>query len=192
VERHDLRYRLYDEFGAETLREHQSFVGLFPPVDSRVALEHREDADEELDRLKREMRESLPAGATYAEVAAYADRETAFTALDLHARYDRADAAEITSLELDEVAGVEAALDVLDVRDPFLLVMGDSKSDLRVMEWAAERDAGIAAAPEHAAADVRSHVFDRDELVFARGQSATMLRTVYVLDLLARPAQATA
>jgi len=100
--------------------------------------------------------------------------------------YYRADAAEISSLELDKVAGVEAALDVLDVRDPFLLVMGDSKSDLRVMEWAAEHDAGIAAAPEHASADVLSHVLDRDELVFGRGQSATILRTVYVLNLLAQ------
>ncbi|WP_435098899.1 HAD hydrolase family protein [Halorubrum sp. N11] len=420
MERHNLLYRLYDEFDAETLREYQSLVDLFPPVDSRVALEHWEDAGEELERLKREIREALPAGATFAEVAAYADREAAFTALDLHARYDRAvnalvldvdetlrsaggtdneipretlhmltelhdagvpvvictgqtlenvkgfmiqglgneivhsgnfsivyesgngvftpghgshtkrllyedldepvrgtfdavrsrvlpdapenvrrgchlqgnefnvtlkpnfetggadaevviddglvhligllgevivdrvsdgldvgdidlaargaawarahyaaadpeigevieatavddpaeageipepvaalfdridvgyyhaDAAEITSLELDKVAGVEAALDVLDVRDPFLLVMGDSKSDLRVMEWVAEHEAGIAAAPEHASADVLSHVLDRDELVFARGQSATMLRTVYVLNLLAR------
>jgi hydroxymethylpyrimidine pyrophosphatase-like HAD family hydrolase len=422
MERHDILYRLYDEFDAETLREHQSFVDLFPPVDSRVALEHWEDASEELDRLKRGIREALPAGAIYAEVAAYADRETAFTALDLHARYGRAvnalvldvdetlrsaggtdneipretlhmltelhdagvpivictgqtlenvkgfmiqglgnelvhsgrfsivyesgngvftpghgsrtkrllyedldesvrdvfdavrsrvlpdapenvrrgchlqgnefnvtlkpnfetggadaeaviddglvhlidllgevvvdrvaddvdvgesdlaargaawacahyaasdpeigaviestagdggasvaaedvpepvaalfdridvgyyraDAAEITSLELDKVAGVEAALDVLEVRDPFLLVMGDSKSDLRVMEWAAEHDAGIAAAPEHASADVLSHVLDRDELVFGRGQSAAMLRTVSVLNLLAR------
>jgi len=431
MERHDLLYRLYDEFDAEALREHQSFVDLFPPVDSRVALEHWEDAGEELDRLKRGVRESLPAGATFAEVAAYADRETAFTALDLHARYDRAvnalvldvdetlrsaggtdneipretlhmlrelhdsgvpivictgqtlenvkgfmiqglgnelvhsgrfsivyeagngvftpghgsrtkrllyedlddavrgvfdgvrsrvlpdapenvrrgchlqgnefnvtlkpnfetggadaeaviddglvhlidllgeavvdrvaddldaaesratgaaladrgaawarahyaaadpeirevieatagagapsadaaveaeavpepvaalfdriavgyyraDAAEIGSLELDKVAGVEAALDVLDVRDPFLLVMGDSKSDLRVMRWVAERGAGIAAAPEHASADVLSHVLDRDELVFARGQSAAMLRTAYVCNLLAR------
>jgi hydroxymethylpyrimidine pyrophosphatase-like HAD family hydrolase len=420
MERHDLLYRLYDEFDAETVREHQSFVDLFPPVDSRVALEHWEDASEELDRLKREIRESLPGGATYAEVAAHADREAAFTALDLHARYDRAvnalvldvdetlrsaggtdneipretlhmltelhdagmpivictgqtlenvkgfmiqglgnelvhsgrfsivyeagngvftpghgsrtkrllyedldesvrgtfdavrsralpdapenvrrgchlqgnefnvtlkpnfetggadaeaviddglvhlidllgevvvdrvapdldadgidpeargaawarahyaaadpeirevieaagvddpaetgavpepvaalfdridvgyyraDAAEISSLELDKVAGVEAALDVLDVRDPFLLVMGDSKSDLRLMEWVAERETGISAAPEHATAEVLSHVLDRDELVFARGQSATMLRTVYVLNLLAR------
>jgi len=71
--------------------------------------------------------------------------------------------------------------------DPFLLVMGDSKSDLRVMEWAAEHDAGIAAAPEHASADVLSHVLDRrDELVFGRGKSATILRTVYVLNLLAQ------
>jgi hydroxymethylpyrimidine pyrophosphatase-like HAD family hydrolase len=423
MQRHDILYRLYDEFDTETLREYQSFVDLFPPVDSRVALEHWEDTGEGLERLKGEIRESLPAGATYAEVAASADSETAFTALDLHARYDRAvnalvldvdetlrsaggtdneipretlhvltelhdagvpivictgqtlenvkgfmiqglgneivhsgnlsivyeagngvftpghgsrtkrllyedldeavrgtfdavrsrilpdapenvrrgchlqgnefnvtlkpnfetggpdaeaviddglvhlidllgevvvdrigddladldagsldpadrgaawarthyaaadpeiravieatasdgpaeagaipepiaslfdridvgyyhaDAAEISSLELDKVAGVEAALDVLDVRDPFLLVMGDSKSDLRVMEWVDERGTGVSAAPEHASADVLSHVLDRDELVFARGQSATTLRTVYVLNLLAR------
>ncbi|MUW14913.1 HAD hydrolase family protein [Halorubrum sp. CBA1125] len=435
MERYDLLYRLYDEFDVETLREHQSFVDLFPPVDSRVALEHWEDASDELERLKREIREELPAGETLAEVAARADRETAFTALDLFSRYDRAvnalvldvdetlrsaggtdneipretlhmlteihesgvpivictgqtlenvkgftiqglgnelvhsgtvsivyetgngvftpghgsrtkqllyqrlddsirnvfdavrssvlsaapenvrrgchlqgnefnvtlkpnfetgsadaetviddglvhlidllgasvveevaadlagdargpadfdddspadaladrgaawarvhyaaadpeirevleatgiepanaggetadvpepvaalfdridvgyyrgDAAEIGSLELDKVAGVEAAIDVLDVRDPFLLVMGDSKSDLRVMEWVADNDAGIAAAPEHASEDVLSHVRDRDELVFGQGQSATMLRTVYALNLLAQ------
>ncbi|WP_280585321.1 HAD family hydrolase [Halorubrum sp. Boch-26] len=444
MERYDLLYRLYDEFDVETLREHQSFVDLFPPVDSRVALEHWEEASDELTLLKSEIRDALPGGATFAEIAAHADRETAFTALDLHARYGRAvnalvldvdetlrsaggtdneipretlhvltelhdarvpivictgqtlenvkgfmiqglgnelvhsgsfsivyesgngvftpghgsrtkrllyeeldesvrgifdavrsrvlpeasqdirrgshlqgnefnvtlkpnfetgsadaeaviddglvhlidllgvvvveradvavggegngdgdgpaeggeggrraedpapaergaawarahyaaadpeirevleasadggeaapapaaladipepvaalfdqiavgyyrgDAAEISSLELDKVAGVEAALDVLDVRDPFLLVMGDSKSDLRVMEWIAERDWGIAAAPEHASADVLSHVLDRDELVFDRGTSARMLRTAHILNLLAR------
>ena len=449
MERYDLLYRLYDEFDVETLREHQSFVNLFPPVDSRVALDHWEDASDELALRKAEIRDSLPNGATFAEVAAYADRETAFTALDLRARYGRAvnglvldvdetlrsaggtdneipretlhmltalhdagvpivictgqtlenvkgfmiqglgselvhsgsfsivyesgngvftpghgsrtkrllyeeldetvrgvfddvrsrvlpeapqdvrrgchlqgnefnvtlkpnfetgsadaeaviddglvhlidllgavaveragvetgdgrpergaawarahyaaadpeirdvleanaaartdavsaradaavggtetgeaatvpvdasdagasdpgvladvpepvaalfdridvgyyrgDAAEITSLELNKVAGVERALDVLDVTDPFLLVMGDSKCDLRVMEWVADRGIGIAAAPEHASAAVRSHVLDRDELVFDRGASARMLRTAYVLNLL--------
>ncbi|WP_049983275.1 HAD family hydrolase [Halorubrum sp. BV1] len=436
MERYDLLYRLYDEFDVETLREYQSFVDLFPPVDSRVALDHWEEVSDELDRLKRQIRESFPAGSTFAEIAAHADRETAFTALDLFARYDRAvnalvldvdetlrsagqtdneipretlhilteihesgvpivictgqtlenvkgfmiqglgnelvhsgnlsivyeagngvftpshgsetkrllyqdlgadvrsifervrtralsaapdnvrrgchlqgnefnvtlkpnfetgsadaeaviddglvhlidalgaavaervadevdepvdgaaanadrdaqpvraergaawarahyaaadpeirdvleaagiepaagepsrspdipapvaslfdeidvayyrgDAAEIGSLELDKVAGVDAAFDVLDVADPFALVMGDSKSDLRVMEWAAANDAGIAAAPEHASADVLSHVLDHDELVFDRGQSAKMLRTAYVMNLFAR------
>ncbi|MFW5917140.1 MAG: HAD hydrolase family protein [Halorubrum sp.] len=421
MERYDLLYRLYDEFDVETLREHQSFVDLFPPVDSRVALDHWETASDELDRLKGEIRDALPAGGTFAEVAAYADRETAFTALDLHARYGRGvnvlvldvdetlrsaggtdneipretlhvlttlhdagvpivictgqtlenvkgfmiqglgnelvhsgdfsivyesgngvftpghgsrtkrllyegldesvrgvfgdvrsrvlseaprnvrrgshlqgnefnvtlkpnfetgsadaeavideglahlidllgavvvervgienvaspvsptdrgaawarahyaaadpeirevlegnadafgasaladvpepvaalldridvgyyrgDAAEITSLELDKVAGVDAALDVLDVSDPFMLVMGDSKSDLRVMEWVADRDAGLSAAPEHASADVLSHVLDRDELVFDPGASARILRTAYVLNHFSR------
>ncbi|WP_323675156.1 HAD hydrolase family protein [Halorubellus sp. PRR65] len=100
--------------------------------------------------------------------------------------YYEADAAEIGSLELNKVVGVEAALDVLDVADPFSLVMGDSKSDLRVMQWVAEHDAGIAAAPEHASGDVLEHVLETDELVFDRGASATMLRTVYVMALLAR------
>ncbi|MFD1569502.1 HAD family hydrolase [Halorubrum laminariae] len=428
MERYDLLYRLYDEFDVEVLREHQTFVDLFPLVDSRVALDHWEEVNDELERLKRQIHESFPAGGTFAEIAAHADRETAFTALDLFARYDRAinalvldvdetlrsagqtdneipretlhilteiyesgvpivictgqtlenvkgfmiqglgnelvhsgnlsivyeagngvftpghgsrtkrllyqdlgpdvretfetvrsralsaapenvrrgchlqgnefnvtlkpnfetgsadaeaviddglvhlidvlgasvvervvdeiddpkiddtedhedhgaawarahyaaadpeiqevleaseaasvagetdastdipdpvaslfdridvayyrgDAAEVGSLELDKVAGVEAALDVLDVPDPFALVMGDSKSDLRVMEWTAANDAGVAAAPEHASADVLSHVLDRDELVFDRGQSAKMLRTAYVLNLFAR------
>jgi hydroxymethylpyrimidine pyrophosphatase-like HAD family hydrolase len=100
--------------------------------------------------------------------------------------YYEADAAEITSLELNKVVGVEAALDVLGVADPFALVMGDSKSDLRVMEWVAEHDAGVSAAPEHASRDVLEHVVATDELVFDEGGAAEMLRTTYALDRLAR------
>ena len=99
--------------------------------------------------------------------------------------YYHADAAEVSSLELDKVVGVEAALSVLDVADAFVLVMGDSKSDLRVMEWAAERDRGVAAAPTHASADVLDHVRATDELVFERGDAASVLRTAYVVNLLA-------
>jgi hydroxymethylpyrimidine pyrophosphatase-like HAD family hydrolase len=99
--------------------------------------------------------------------------------------YYEADAAEIGSLELNKVVGVEAAFDVLGVEDPFAVMMGDSKSDLRVMEWLAETGTGIAAAPEHASRDVLDHVRSTDELVFDRGNAAEMLRTVYALDRLA-------
>jgi hydroxymethylpyrimidine pyrophosphatase-like HAD family hydrolase len=98
--------------------------------------------------------------------------------------YYHADAAEIGSLELNKPRGVRAALDVLDCADPFVLVMGDSKSDLRVMEWAAENDCGIAAAPNHSSTAVLDHVRSTDGLVFDRGDAASMLRTVYVLNLL--------
>ncbi|SIR58843.1 HAD family hydrolase [Natronorubrum thiooxidans] len=100
--------------------------------------------------------------------------------------YYEADAAEIGSLELNKVVGVERALEVLGVDDPFSLVMGDSKSDLRVMEWVDENDAGIAAAPEHASQDTLEHVLETDELVFDRGKSVDILRTVYALNRLAR------
>ena len=100
--------------------------------------------------------------------------------------YYEADAAEIGSLELNKVVGVEAALDVLDVDDPFAFVMGDSKSDLRVMEWVAENDAGVAAAPEHSSEGVLDHVHATDGLVFDQGDAATPLRIVYALDRLAR------
>jgi hydroxymethylpyrimidine pyrophosphatase-like HAD family hydrolase len=96
--------------------------------------------------------------------------------------YYEADAAEIASRELNKVVGVEAALDVLGVDDPFALVMGDSKSDLRVMEHVAERDAGIAAAPEHASQRVLDHVKSTDELVFDEGAADEILRTVWALD----------
>jgi hydroxymethylpyrimidine pyrophosphatase-like HAD family hydrolase len=131
-----------------------------------------------------------------AGVLAARDAEPELAAADvpaaLAARFDRvdvayyhADAAEVSSLELDKVVGVEAALSVLDAPDAFVLVMGDSKSDLRVMEWAAERDRGVAAAPTHASADVLDHVRATDELVFERGDAASVLRTAYVVNLLA-------
>ncbi|ELZ24360.1 Haloacid dehalogenase domain-containing protein hydrolase type 3 [Halosimplex carlsbadense 2-9-1] len=98
--------------------------------------------------------------------------------------YYEGDAAEVVSRELDKPGGVEAAFEVLGVDDPFALVLGDSKSDLRVMEWVAERDAGIAAAPEHASSVVLDHVRERDDLVFPAGDAGDVLRTVYALDRL--------
>jgi hydroxymethylpyrimidine pyrophosphatase-like HAD family hydrolase len=97
--------------------------------------------------------------------------------------YYEGDAAEIGSRELNKVVGVESALGVLGVEEPFALVMGDSKSDLRVMRWAAD-GRGIAAAPEHASQDVLEHVLETDELLFDRGRSADMLRTIYALNRL--------
>ncbi|ARS90591.1 HAD family hydrolase [Natrarchaeobaculum aegyptiacum] len=413
MERYDLVYRLYDEYDAKTVREFQEFVDVFPPVDSRVALEHWQDATDELEARKDEIRADFAAGETFAEIAARATRDQAFTALDLEAKYGRAvnvlvldvdetlrsaggtdneipretlhmltefheagvpivictgqtlenvkgfaiqglgseivhsgnfsivyeagtgvftpghgaqtkqllfedldeeirtvfddvrsrvlpdapedlrrgchlqgnefnvtmkpnyetgssqareiidealvylidlladavgsaldlesdpdsvtawarafyadqdpeiravleseraypevdddlpdeladvldridvayyeaDAAEIGSLELNKVVGVERAFDVLDVAEPFALVMGDSKSDLRVMEWVADTETGIAAAPEHASRDTLEHVLETDELVFDRGKSVDILRTVYALNRLAR------
>ena len=99
--------------------------------------------------------------------------------------YYEADAAEIGSLELNKVAGVEAALSVLGVDDPFTLVMGDSKSDLRVMRWVQEQEYGIAAAPEHASTDVLDHVRATDDLVFGPGAADDTLRMAYALNELA-------
>ncbi|PSP99196.1 HAD family hydrolase [Halobacteriales archaeon QS_5_70_17] len=420
MQRHEQLYRLYDEFDAETLRSYQTFVDLFPPIDSRVALEHWQNASEELDERKDRIREAYPtAGETFAAIAARVTRGQAFTALDLHTKYGRAvnalvldvdetlrsaggtdneipretlhvltelheegmplvictgqtlenvkgfvtqglgnelvhsgrlsivyeagngvftpghgettkrllyedlddevrsvfdgvrtgalseapedvrrgchlqgnefnvtlkpnfqtgsararevidealvhlldllgrtvreraasglgdgdagdeqtaawarahyaerdseirdvleatgerpevaveeipdpvadtferidvayyeaDAAEVGSLELNKVAGVEAAFEVLGIDDPFALVMGDSKSDLRVMRWVEENGTGLAAAPEHASEDVLEHVLSTDELVFDRGDAAELLRVVYALDRLAR------
>ncbi|MFW5964032.1 MAG: HAD family hydrolase [Natronomonas sp.] len=412
MERYDLLYRLYEEFDTETLRAYQEFVDLFPPVDSRVALDHWGEASEELEEKKDEIREAFPrVGETFAALAAMATREQAFTALDLYTKHGRgvnvlvldvdetlrsagntdneipretlhlltrfheegmpivictgqtlenvkgfliqglgnemvhsgnvsivyeagtgvftpghgadtkqllyedldeeirtvfsrvrsrvlpdapeslrrgchlqgnefnvtlkpnfetgssraetvideglvylmdlleesvagvvgadrtangyarafygdmdpeirqvlestgeqpdvgredvpeafealferidvayyeADAAEIGSLELNKVIGVEAALSVLGIDDPFALVMGDSKSDLRVMRWTEENDAGIAAAPDHASEDVLQHVLETDELVFDRGDAAEMLRSAYAMRRLSR------
>ncbi|MFC6733273.1 MULTISPECIES: HAD hydrolase family protein [unclassified Haladaptatus] len=99
--------------------------------------------------------------------------------------YYEGDAVEIVSRELNKVTGVRAAFDVLSVDDPFALVMGDSKSDLRVMEWVADNDCGIAAAPEHASERVLDHVRQTDELVFPEGVAGDILWTVHALNRLA-------
>ncbi|MBX0322023.1 HAD family hydrolase [Halomicroarcula sp. F13] len=109
-----------------------------------------------------------------AEVAAVLDR--------IDVGYYEGDAAEIGSLELSKVVGVEAAFDVLGIEDPFAIVMGDSKSDLRVMRWVQEQDAGLAAAPEHASQSVLDHVEATDGLVFDEGHAGDILRTVYALN----------
>ncbi|ELZ01208.1 haloacid dehalogenase [Natrialba chahannaoensis JCM 10990] len=134
-----------------------------------------------------EIRAVLESEGTYPDLdpdAVPGDLKAVLDRIDV--AYYEADAAEIGSLELNKVVGVERALDVLDVADPFALVMGDSKSDLRVMRWADKNDAGIAAAPEHASRDTLEHVLDTDELVFDRGRSVDVLWTVYALNQLAR------
>ncbi|MFB6091504.1 MAG: HAD family hydrolase [Haloquadratum sp.] len=98
--------------------------------------------------------------------------------------YYHADAAEIGSLDLDKPTGVRTALDVLGIDDPFVLVMGDSKSDRRIMEWAERDDAGIAAAPKHASESVLDHVRSTDGLVYEPGDAGSVLRTVSVLNRL--------
>ncbi len=403
---YDRLYRVYEEFDTDTLREYQDFVDLFPPVDSPVALDRWQDANEELTAMKSEIADSITDGEIYAEIAARVDRDSAFTAIDLFTKYDRgvdalvldvdetlrsagntdneiprdtlhvlgefheagvpiiictgqtlenvkgftiqglgneivhsgalsivyesgsgvftpghgadtkrllyedldaeiqdvfdylrtnvlsaapedvrrcchvqgnefnvtlkpnfetgsdraesivdtalvylidllgsavsdddrasswarayyagadpeirsvleaenatsnvdsesipeavrsifdridvayyhADAAEISSLALTKTGGVETALSVLGIDDPFVAVFGDSKSDLRVMQAARDGGWGIAAAPEHASESVLAHVNETDGLVFDQGRSATMLRTVFVLNLLA-------
>ncbi|KAB1194286.1 HAD family hydrolase [Haloferax sp. MBLA0076] len=98
--------------------------------------------------------------------------------------YYHADAAELSAVDLNKAAGVEAALEVLGVDDPFVLVMGDSKSDLDVMRWAADGNRGLAAAPDHSSPGVLEHVEETDGLVFDRGDAASMLRTAFALNVL--------
>ncbi|MFW6384638.1 MAG: HAD family hydrolase [Halodesulfurarchaeum sp.] len=92
--------------------------------------------------------------------------------------YYEADAVEMVSAKLHKVAGVEAAFDILDIDEPFALVLGDSKSDLRVMEWVEKEAIGIAAAPDHASEQVLDHVRRRDDLVYDRGSADQILRTI--------------
>lgn len=96
-----------------------------------------------------------------------------------------ADSAEIAPRELDKARGVRAALDVLNVNDPFVLAMGDSTSDLAVMEWVTTNQSGVTAAPDHADSAVREHVRSHDGIQFDRGNAAHPLRVVYAMNRLA-------
>jgi len=101
MERYDQLYRLYEEFDTETLRAYREFTDLFPPVDSRVALEHWQRASEELDDRLESVHAAFPAvGETLADVATHATREQAFTALDLLTRYERG--VNVFVLDVDE------------------------------------------------------------------------------------------
>jgi len=101
MERYDQLYRLYDEFDTDTLRSLQDFVDLFPPIDSRVVLDRWEDVSDELEAEKDAVRDAFPeGGGTYAEIAARATREQAFTALDLYSGYGRA--VNVLVLDVDE------------------------------------------------------------------------------------------
>jgi hypothetical protein len=97
MDRYDLLYALYEEHETDTLRDLQNFVDLFPPVDSRVALEYWEDASDELADRKGDIEQSFAAGETLATIAARATREQTFTALDLHSKYGRS----VNALVLD-------------------------------------------------------------------------------------------
>ncbi|WP_126664373.1 HAD family hydrolase [Haloterrigena salifodinae] len=137
------------------------------------------DADPEIDGVLTERKE-----ASECKVSDVPEDVSAlFERIDV--AYYEADAAEIGSLELNKVAGVEAAFDVLGIDDPFAVAMGDSKSDLRVMRWLTETGTGISAAPGHASTDVLDFVRETDELVFDEGKSSEMLRAIYALNELA-------
>ena len=153
-------------------------VGVHPDVDGLARAYYAEQDPEIRDVL---------ATASKKPATDVADVPDAVAALfeRIDVAYYEADAAEIGSRELNKVVGVESALDVLGIDDPFALIMGDSKSDLRVMQWVDENDAGSAAAPTHASQDVLDHVRETDELVFDRGDAAEMLRTAYAVNQLA-------
>ncbi|PSQ12687.1 HAD family hydrolase [Halobacteriales archaeon QS_5_70_15] len=152
--------------------------GIDADADAAAAWTRAHYADQDL-----EIRSVLEGQGALPDVPASdvpADVEGVLERIDIG--YYEGDAAEIGSLELSKVVGVEAAFDVLDIEDPFAVVMGDSKSDLRVMRWVGENDAGIGAAPEHASQAVLDHVEATDDLVFEEGRAGDILRTAYAMN----------
>ena len=174
-----------DEVGSDRARTivDRALIHLLDLVGRQVADEaaaraYYRDADPEIATVL-EDHDALPEMAV--DTIPTSVRET-FEKIDVG--YYAGDAAEITSVELNKVAGVTAAFDVLGLEDPFAIVLGDSKSDLRIMEWLAETGQGISAAPEHASESVLEHVRATDDLVFPPGRSVDVLRIVDAMNRL--------
>lgn len=146
--------------------------------DGDSARAHYAAADPEIDAVLERR------GATASIAAGELDDRVRETFERIDVGYYAGDAAEITSRELNKVAGVRTALDVLGLTEPFAIMLGDSKSDLRVMEWLQSTGRGIAAAPEHASEAVLEHVRATDDLVFHPGRSVDILRVVDALNRL--------
>ena len=99
--------------------------------------------------------------------------------------YYRGDAVELTAGALGKARGVRVAADTLSLETPFMLVMGDSKTDLEVMNAVTEADRGICAAPDHASDGVLDHCRDANGIVFDQGRAADALRIAFAYNILA-------
>lgn len=93
--------------------------------------------------------------------------------------YYEADAVELLSNGITKRSGVETAFEALDMANNFALVMGDSKTDLPMMEHVVETGSGILAAPEHASDTVLEYVRHHGGFVFERGHGSDTLQKVY-------------
>ncbi|AUV80828.1 HAD family hydrolase [Salinigranum rubrum] len=149
-----------------------------------------------------------PDGAQYAR-AYYADRDPEIRDVvdrvdalpeldaeslddDVHRQFERIDvlyyhgsAAEVGSPELSKAVGAQRALSTLGVDDPFVLAMGDSLSDRRLMEWVTETDSGLVAGPTHASEVVCEFLKSEGGLFFEPGRAVDVLRTTYAMNVFA-------
>ena len=98
---------------------------------------------------------------------------------ELDVVYYEADAVEVLSSRITKRSGVETAFDTLSLTTPFALVMGDSKTDLAMMEYVAEMGSGIPAAPKHASDSVIEYVRSKDGFLFEPGNGGDPLRRMY-------------
>lgn len=149
-----------------------SFLGETLPTSDgyAAAASHFAAADPEIEAALDEADQDVPDVDIPVEVREILD--------EIDVAYYEGDAVEMTSRKLNKAEGVDAAFDILDIDDPFALVLGDSKSDLRIMRWLEEMDSGIAAAPAHASEQVLDFVTTHDDLVFDRGAADQILRTL--------------
>lgn len=100
--------------------------------------------------------------------------------------YYRGDAVEVTSGTLGKGNGVQVATETLSLEDPFMLAMGDSKTDLEIMEAITDRNRGICAAPDHASEAVLDQCERANGLVFEQGRVEEALRIVLAYNCLDR------
>lgn len=109
---------------------------------------------------------------------------------ELDVVYYEADAVEVLSSRITKRSGVESAFETLSLASPFALVMGDSKTDQVMMEYAVETGSGIPAAPTHASDSIVEYVRSEDGFLFEPGHGGDPLRRMYAYNRLGALGQA--
>ena len=118
MQHHDLLFRLYGEFDTDTLRAHQEFLDLLPPLDSPLALDYWDTIREERTEKRAEIEAAFPEhGETLATIASRATRDQAFTALDLYSKHGRGLNALVLDVDVSGDATGETILSLLGTVD---------------------------------------------------------------------------
>lgn len=96
--------------------------------------------------------------------------------------YYKGDAVEARLTQLNKRSGVKTALNTLRVCNPSILLMGDSETDLKLMQWIVNNNYGVVATPDNASSSVIGYVQDADGVVYSPSDADDVLRAAYGLN----------
>lgn len=167
-----------DVVATRTSHSRQAVVRHFAATDPELAaaLERQHTVSPVIDTAE--------ANGVFESAADTADRDLDPLLQSIEIGYYRGDAVELTAGALGKASGVRVAADTLSLEEPFMLVMGDSKTDLEVMTAVTEANRGICAAPAHASDGVLEHCRDANGIVFDQGHATDALRIAFAYNIL--------